>query len=88
MTERHPDVFKVLIANELVTARVASGQALRRRDMVAKRNAATRVPQAPTTISRRKLSACSSPIAFSKSGPPDRCHSVSRDDVTSRDGVA
>jgi len=40
------------------------------------------------TISRRKLSACSSPIAFSKSGRPDSCHSVSRDVVTSRDGVA
>ena len=52
------------------------------------RNAATKVPQAPTTISRRKLSASSSPIAFSKSGRPDRCHSVSRDGVTSRDGVA
>ena len=48
---------------------------------------ATRVPQAPTTISRRTLSASSSPIAFSKSGRSDRCHSVSRGVVTSHDGV-
>ena len=50
-------------------------------DLQGLRNADTKVPQAPTTISRRKLSASSSTIAFSKSGRPDRCHSVSRDGV-------
>jgi hypothetical protein len=37
---------------------------------------AMRAPQAATTISRRKPSACSSPIAFSKSDRLNSCYGV------------